>query len=70
LCAASAGLEAVDGHAKFQEDLWERLEGGVGRYRKWAVFEKVGKCFTVHMSTNHAEIFNGEADFLHAGLRV
>jgi coproporphyrinogen III oxidase len=26
-----AGLEAVDGHAKFQEDLWERLEGGGGR---------------------------------------
>jgi coproporphyrinogen III oxidase len=25
-----AGLEAV-GHAKFREDLWERLEGGGGR---------------------------------------
>jgi coproporphyrinogen III oxidase len=37
-----AGLEAVDGHAKFQEDLWERLEGGGGRtrYRKWSCFEK------------------------------
>jgi coproporphyrinogen III oxidase len=27
-----AGLEAVDGHAKFREDLWERLVGG-GRTR-------------------------------------
>jgi coproporphyrinogen III oxidase len=37
-----AGLEAVDGHAKFREDLWERLEGGGGRtrYRKWSCFEK------------------------------
>jgi coproporphyrinogen III oxidase len=28
-----SGLEAVDGHAKFPEDLWERLEGGGGRTR-------------------------------------
>jgi coproporphyrinogen III oxidase len=28
-----AGLEADDGHAKFREDLWERLEGGGGRTR-------------------------------------
>jgi coproporphyrinogen III oxidase len=27
-----AGLEAVDGQAKFKEDLWERPEGG-GRTR-------------------------------------
>jgi coproporphyrinogen III oxidase len=28
-----AGLEAVDGQAKFKEDLWERPEGGGGRTR-------------------------------------
>jgi hypothetical protein len=40
-------LEAVDGHAKFREDLWERLEGG-GRtgYRKWSCFlKRRSKCF-------------------------
>jgi coproporphyrinogen III oxidase len=42
-----AGLEAVR-HAKFREDLWERLEGGVVEpgYRKWSCFEKRrSKCF-------------------------
>jgi coproporphyrinogen III oxidase len=34
-----AGLEAVDGHAKFQ-DLWERLEGGVVGLSKELFFEK------------------------------
>jgi coproporphyrinogen III oxidase len=41
-------LEAVDGHAKFREDLWERLEGGGGRtrYRKWSCFlKRWSKCF-------------------------
>jgi coproporphyrinogen III oxidase len=40
-----AGL--VDGHAKFREDLWERLEGGGGRTRvieNGAVLKKV-ECF-------------------------
>lgn len=38
-------LEAVDGGAKFQEDLWERTEGGGGRTRvieNGAIFEKGG----------------------------
>ena len=36
------GLEQVDGEAKFQEDLWDRPEGGGGRTRvieNGAVFE-------------------------------
>jgi coproporphyrinogen III oxidase len=36
-----AGLEAVDGTAKFREDLWKRPEGGGGRTR---VIEN-GACF-------------------------
>jgi hypothetical protein len=39
-----AGLEAVDGQAKFREDLWDRSEGG-GEERvieNGAVFEKGG----------------------------
>lgn len=28
-----AGLETVDGTAKFREDLWKRPEGGGGRTR-------------------------------------
>lgn len=42
ICAA---LEAVDGKAKFTEDIWEREEGGGGRSRAIAggnVFEKGG----------------------------
>lgn len=38
-------LEAIDGKANFQEDLWERKEGGGGRTRvleNGAVFEKGG----------------------------
>jgi coproporphyrinogen III oxidase len=40
-----AGLEAVDGVAKFREDLWNRPEGGGGRTRvieNGSVFEKGG----------------------------
>ena len=36
-------LEKVDGKARFQEDLWDRPEGGGGRTRvieNGAVFEK------------------------------
>lgn len=38
-------IEAIDGKAKFQEDLWKRAEGGGGRTRvieNGAVFEKGG----------------------------
>ncbi|MCO4854399.1 MAG: coproporphyrinogen III oxidase, partial [Flavobacteriaceae bacterium] len=39
------GLEDMDGTARFQEDLWERPEGGGGRTRviqEGSVFEKGG----------------------------
>jgi len=48
-------LEAVDSQAKFQEDLWERPEGGGGRTRvieNGAVFEKGG----VNISAVHGEL--------------
>ena len=48
-------LEEVDGTAKFQEDLWERKEGGGGRTRvieNGAIFEKGG----VNISAVHGEI--------------
>ncbi|BDA68059.1 Coproporphyrinogen oxidase [Rivularia sp. IAM M-261] len=43
------GLEAVDGVAKFQEDSWERPEGGGGRsrvLRDGAIFEQAGVNFS------------------------
>jgi coproporphyrinogen III oxidase len=46
ICAA---IEEVDGAAKFQEDLWERPEGGGGRSRvmsEGAVFEQAGVGFS------------------------
>lgn len=46
LCAA---LEAVDGAELFQEELWERTEGGGGRsrvMREGAVFEQAGVGFS------------------------
>lgn len=48
-------LEAVDGAAKFQEDVWKRPEGGGGRTRiieNGAVFEKGG----VNISGVHGEL--------------
>src|SRR5690554_365816 len=48
-------LESVDGKAKFQEDLWERPEGGGGRTRvieNGNVFEKGG----VNISAVHGEL--------------
>ena len=48
-------LEAVDGKAKFQEDLWKRAEGGGGRTRvieNGAIFEKGG----VNISAVHGEL--------------
>ncbi|HTG65691.1 MAG TPA: coproporphyrinogen III oxidase, partial [Flavobacterium sp.] len=69
-----AGLEAVDGQAKFKEDLWKRPEGGGGRTRvieNGGVFEKGG----VNISAVHGKLpdsmqklFNvGEADFFACG---
>ena len=48
-------LEAVDGKAKFHEDIWKRLEGGGGRTRiieNGAIFEKGG----VNISGVHGEL--------------
>lgn len=71
------GLEDIDGKAKFQEDLWERPEGGGGRTRvieNGAVFEKGG----VNISAVHGPLpvamqkyFNvGDVDFFACGLSL
>lgn len=70
-------LEAIDGLAKFQEDLWERPEGGGGRTRviqNGNVFEKGG----VNISAVHGKLpksmqayFNvGDVDFFACGLSL
>ncbi|HEV2853043.1 MAG TPA: oxygen-dependent coproporphyrinogen oxidase [Thermoanaerobaculia bacterium] len=49
ICANIAGIEAEDGAERFQEDLWERPEGGGGRSRVLsggAVFEQAGVGFS------------------------
>ncbi len=72
-----AGLEAVEGKAKFREDLWERPEGGGGRTRvieNGNVIEKGG----VNISAVHGKLpeamqkmFNvQEADFFACGLSL
>lgn len=70
-------LEEIDGKATFQQDLWERPEGGGGRTRvieNGAVFEKGG----VNISAVHGELpkamqgyFNvNECDFFACGLSL
>ncbi|WP_370104264.1 coproporphyrinogen III oxidase, partial [Winogradskyella sp.] len=70
-------LEAIDGTAKFQEDIWERPEGGGGRTRvieNGSVFEKGG----VNISGVHGKLpesmktyFDVEdADFFACGLSL
>ncbi|MES2703958.1 MAG: oxygen-dependent coproporphyrinogen oxidase [Bacteroidota bacterium] len=72
-----AGLEGVDGKAKFVEDKWERAEGGGGKTRVIEggnVFEKGG----VNTSVVHGPLpkamqlaFNvGESDFFACGLSL
>ncbi len=72
-----AGLEAVEGKAKFREDIWERPEGGGGRTRvieNGDVIEKGG----VNISAVHGKLpeamqkmFNvGEPDFFACGLSL
>ena len=72
-----SGLEAVDGQAKFKEDLWDRPEGGGGRTRvieNGKVFEKGG----VNISAVHGKLPEamqkmfgvGEADFFACGLSL
>jgi len=70
-------LEAVDGKAKFQEDIWKRPEGGGGRTRvieNGAVFEKGG----VNISGVHGKLPDSmqkyfgveDADFFACGLSL
>lgn len=72
-----AGLEQVDGTAKFREDLWERPEGGGGRTRvieNGAVLEKGG----VNISGVHGKLPEamqkmfgvGDVDFFACGLSL
>lgn len=72
-----AGLEKVDGQARFKEDIWERAEGGGGRTRvieNGAVFEKGG----VNISAVHGPLpkamqayFNvDDVDFFACGLSL
>ena len=73
----TAGLEAVDGSAKFREDIWQRPEGGGGRTRVIEggnVFEKGG----VNISAVHGELPKamqsyfgvGDVDFFACGLSL
>ncbi len=70
-------LEEIDGTAKFQQDLWEREEGGGGRTRvieNGAVFEKGG----VNISAVHGPLAPamqkyfkvGDVDFFACGLSL
>lgn len=72
-----AGLEGVDGKAKFEEDKWERAEGGGGKTRVIAngnVFEKGGvNTSVVHGPLPKAmqESFNvPESNFFACGLSL
>lgn len=72
-----AGLEGVDGQAKFMEDRWERAEGGGGVTRvisNGAVFEKGGvNTSVVHgtLPTAMQQAFGvGESNFFACGLSL
>lgn len=73
----TAGLEKIDGKATFQEDIWERPEGGGGRTRvieNGNVFEKGG----VNISGVHGKLPDSmqkyfgveDADFFACGLSL
>ncbi|MFV0565840.1 MAG: oxygen-dependent coproporphyrinogen oxidase [Flavobacteriaceae bacterium] len=73
----TAKLEAIDGQAKFREDLWQRPEGGGGRTRvieNGKVFEKGG----VNISAVHGKLPESmqtyfgvqDADFFACGLSL
>lgn len=60
-----AGLAKVDGKAQFNEDLWERAEGGGGRTRvisRGAAFEKGG--------VNFSAVYGKCPDFLKKELQI
>ena len=72
-----AGLEGVDGKAKFVEEIWERPEGGGGKTRVIAdgnVFEKGGVNTSVvygALPLAMQQAFSvGESDFIAAGLSL
>ncbi len=73
----TSSLEAIDGKAQFQEDIWKRPEGGGGRTRvieNGNVFEKGG----VNISAVHGELPKSmqqyfgvqDADFFACGLSL
>ncbi|RMA65913.1 oxygen-dependent coproporphyrinogen oxidase [Ulvibacter antarcticus] len=73
----TSGLEAVDGNAKFKEDIWKRPEGGGGQSRvieNGEVFEKGG----VNISEVHGKLSESmqqyfgvkDADFFACGLSL
>ncbi|WP_412987593.1 oxygen-dependent coproporphyrinogen oxidase [Pontimicrobium sp. IMCC45349] len=73
----TSSLEAIDGKAKFQQDLWKRPEGGGGRTRvieNGNVFEKGG----VNISAVHGKLPKsmqayfkvGDVDFFACGLSL
>lgn len=73
----TAGLEAVDGQARFREDIWERPEGGGGRTRiieNGAVFEKGGVNISAvygKLSETMQRLFNVREDnFFACGLSL
>ena len=70
-------LEVVDKQAKFQQDLWQRTEGGGGRTRviqEGAVFEKGGvnisKVYGTLPQSMQAYLGVKEADFFACGLSL
>lgn len=70
-------LEAVDGQARFREDIWERPEGGGGRTRiieNGAVFEKGGVNISAvygKLSERMQQLFNVREDkFFACGLSL
>ena len=73
----SSSLEAIDGKAKFKEDIWKRPEGGGGRTRvieHGDIFEKGG----VNISAVHGKLPESmqtyfgvkDADFFACGLSL
>ena len=73
----TAGLEAIDGQARFREDIWERPEGGGGRTRvieNGAVFEKGGVNISAvygKLSETMQKVFKvGEEHFFACGLSL
>lgn len=73
----TAKLEQIDGVAKFQEDLWDRPEGGGGRTRvieNGAIFEKGGVNISAvhgHLPEAMQKAFNvGDVDFFACGLSL